>query len=431
MHNFKIVKKSIELAGKTFTIETGKMAKQANGSVFMTYGDTAVLVTATASKTAPEGIDFFPLTVDFNEKMYATGKIPGGFFKREAKPSTDATLSSRVIDRSIRPLFPDGFRNSVHVVITPLSYDGEIDLGTLGCIGASAALSISDIPFNGPIAGVNVGIIDDKMQLFPKLSEIADSVLDLAVAGTESSVVMIESGAFEISEEKILEAVYFGHEEVKRIIELQKDLIKEVGKDKMEIELDLIPEDILEKIETDFGIDIKKAAHIIGKLEREDAFDLIKENMNEKYVAEYSEEDFITNERFFKNGLKQVIKNSVRYAILHDNHRVDGRKLDDIRDITCEIDVIPRVHGSALFTRGETQSLGTVTLGTASDEQIIDGLKEEYKKRFYLHYNFPPFSVGEAGFMRAPGRRELGHGALAERSLIPVMPGLAYQSLLL
>jgi len=412
----------MEIAGKQLTFETGRMAKQANGSVFITYGGTSILVAATASKEPREGTDFFPLTVDFIEKMYASGKIPGGFFKREARPTTDATLSARLIDRAIRPLFPDGFRNAVHVVITVLSFDGINHPGNLGILGASAALSISDIPFHDPIAGVTVGIIDDEIVVNPELDKLEKSSLELDVAGTESSIVMIEAGASEVTEEHIMNAIYTGHETIKDIIGLQKEFVTEAGKEKMEVVLDLVSEEIQKRLENDFGKAIEESAKIHGKLERYEAFENRKAEMLKKYKAEDDEDTFSTNERYYKNAFEDLIKKFVRNAILKDNHRVDGRGMDDIREITCEIDVLPQVHGSALFTRGETQSLGVVTLGTERDEQVIDGLGEEYKKNYYLHYNFPPFSVGEAGFMRGPGRRELGHGALAERALKPMMP---------
>jgi polyribonucleotide nucleotidyltransferase len=422
MHNFKIIKKSIELAGRTLTIETGRMAKQANGAVYMTYGDTAVLVTATASKEAREGTDFFPLTVDYVEKMYASGKIPGGFFKREARPSTNATLNARLIDRPIRPLFPDGFRNAVHVVVTVLSFDGENDPGLLGILGASAALSISDIPFHGPISGIGVGLIDDEYVINPLISSLEKSQLDLTVAASKNSIVMIEAGADEVSETKMKEAIYEGHKTIKQLVALQEEFVAEAGKEKMEVTLDLIPSEIMEQVTADFKTKVEEAAVILGKQERSDAFAAIKDEMLEKYAAELSEEEYAEQETYLKKAHNELIKRSVRNAILFKNHRADGRKMDDIRPITCEIDILPRTHGSALFTRGETQSLGTVTLGTDRDQQIIDGIAEEYKEPFYLHYNFPPFSVGEAGFMRGPGRRELGHGALAQRALLPVIP---------
>ncbi len=353
--------------------------------------------------------------------MYASGKIPGGFFKREARPTTQATLNARLIDRPIRPLFPKGFRNAVHVVVTVLSYDGENDPGMLGILGASAALSISDIPFHGPCASVKVGVVNDEIVINPTVQQFKESVLDLDVAGTKSAVVMIEAGAKEVSEEIMMNSIYAGHEVIKELVAFQEEFVKDTAKEKMEIVLDVTPEDIVAKVEKDFGKAIDKAAHIHGKLERYEAIDAIKKEMMEKNAEELGEE-FAEQERNFKSAFDEVFAKSVRNAILHDNHRADGRGMDDIRPITCELDILPRVHGSALFTRGETQSLGTVTLGNSRDEQIIDGLAEEYKKSYYLHYNFPPFSVGEAGFMRGPGRREYGHGALAERALLPMMP---------
>jgi len=422
MHNFNIIKREIDFCGRKLYVETGRMAKQANGSVYIRYGDTSVLVTATMSKEPVEQQNFFPLTVDYIEKMYASGKIPGGFFKREARPTTDATLSARVIDRSIRPLFPDGFRNQVHVVLNVLSYDGENDPEVLGVLGASLALTISDIPFHGPIAGVAVGYIDDQVVVNPLQSDLDEkSKLNLSMAASATSVVMIESGAQELSEDIILDAVYAGHEEIKKLCAMEEDLAREAAKPKVEVKLLTAPEEIFNKVETDYSQKIAEAVLIIGKQERQDALDAAEEEMLEKYLAE-DEETFEENERWYKSAYEELIRRYVRDSILNKHHRVDGRDLDDIREITCEIDVLPMVHGSALFTRGETQSLGSVTLGGGSDEQIIDGLEVEYKKRFYLHYNFPPFSVGEAGRMGPVGRRELGHGNLAERALTPILP---------
>lgn len=422
MHNFNIIKREIDFCGRKLYVESGRMAKQANGSVYIRYGDTSVLVTATMSKEASENQDFFPLTVDYIEKMYASGKIPGGFFKREAKPTTDATLSARVIDRSIRPLFPDGFRNQVHVVLNVLSYDGENDPSALGVLGASLALTISDIPFHGPIAGVTVGYIDDQIVVNPLLSQLnGTSKLNLSVAASATSVVMIESAALELSEETMLDAVYAGHDEIKKLCALQEDLAKDAGKPKVEVVLVGIPEELMSKVEKDYGQTIAASAMIVGKQERQDAFDHAEEEMLAKY-AEADGDAFEDNEKWYKQAYEELIRRNVRDSILNKHLRADGRGLDDIRDITCEVDVLPIVHGSALFTRGETQSLGTVTLGGGSDEQVIDGLEIEYKKHFYLHYNFPPFSVGEAGRMGPVGRRELGHGNLAERALTAVLP---------
>lgn len=422
MHNFTIVKRELDFCGRPLYVETGRMAKQANGSVFIRYGGTAVLVTATMSKEPAENQDFFPLTVDYIEKMYASGKIPGGFFKREARPTTDATLSARVIDRSIRPLFPEGFRNQVHVVLNVLAYDGENDASVLGVFGASLALTLSDIPFHGPIAGVKVGHIDGQIVVNPYKSQMDEnSRLDLDVAASATSVVMVESSALELSEETILDAVYTGHEEIKKLCALQLDMAAEIGKEKVEVTLLEIPAEIMGKVEAGYGSRIAEAAVIFGKQERQDAFDAAEAELLEKALEE-DPEGFEENEKWYKAAFEELIRRYVRESILEKHHRVDGRSLDDIRDITCEIDVLPIVHGSALFTRGETQSLGTVTLGGGSDEQVIDGLEVEYKKHFYLHYNFPPFSVGEAGRMGPVGRRELGHGNLAERALKAVLP---------
>jgi len=423
MHNFKITKKSFDLNGYTITAETGKIARQANGSVLISQGDTTLLVTATMSKKANEGSDFFPLTVDYVEKMYAAGKVPGGFIKREARPSNDATLTARVIDRALRPMFPEGFRNSVHVVVTILSFDAINSPAMLGLIGASLALTISDIPFHGPIAGVSVGYVDGKPVVNPSIDVLKNgSDLHLSLAGSATSICMIESSANELSEDQMVQSVFAGLEKIKELVQWQLDFAKDCSKEKAEIEYDLVPEDILKDVEAKYQERVSQAAIIKGKLDRDDAFEAVKEELLEAYLNELGEEEFAEKERYYKNAYEELIKKSVREAILYKKHRVDGRGLDDVRPISCEVDILPRVHGSALFTRGETQSLGTVTLAGADSQQIVDGLADEYKKDFYLHYNFPPYSVGEAGFMRGPGRRELGHGNLAETALAPILP---------
>ncbi len=422
MEDRKIFKRSIELAGRELTIEIGRMATQANGSVFLTYGETTILATATMSKTASEGIDFFPLTVDFVEKMFAAGKIPGGFFKREAKPTTKATLTARMIDRSIRPLFPEGFRNQVHIIITTLSFDDVNDPAFMGLLGASLALSISDIPFSGPIASARVGIMENEISVNPYLSALKTSDLDLFITGSDKSVVMIESGANEVSEEQMMESITEGHAFIRKQIEFQNEIISEVGKPKVEVELEEIPKDMFREMNDKYAEQIIEAAKIHKKQERDDRLDELKEEILESYQESLGEEAYEEQEKILKKSFNELVYNYFRKAVIEEEIRPDGRGYDDIRPIACEIDVLPRVHGSALFTRGETQSIGTVTLGSDSDEQIVDGLEEEYKKPYFLHYNFPPFCVGEAGFLRPPGRRELGHGALAERALDAVMP---------
>jgi len=421
-HNFNIVRKTIELGDKTVTLETGKIAKQANGAVLLTCGKTTLLCTAVMGKLTGEMTDFFPLTVDYIEKMYAAGKIPAGFFKRESKPSTLATLYSRLIDRVIRPLFPEGFRNPVHIVISPLSYDGINDPGIWGIMGASAALMISDIPFNGPVAGVTVGIQNGEFTINPSFVDLQTSDLDLNVGGTESSVVMIEAGARQISEEKMLEAVYVGHEHIKGLCQAQIEFAKEAGKPKTTVTLDAIPAEIIDPIEGTYGSQIKETMQVKGKQERQNAIDALAEKIEHEVAEKMGEDEYAKSERYVKMAIEELIKKNVRHIILYDQNRADGRSIDDIRAISIELDLLPMVHGSALFTRGETQALGAVTLGTADDEQTIDGLDDEYKKHFILHYNFPPFSVGETGFMRGPGRRELGHGSLAERALESIVP---------
>ncbi|MBL7107727.1 MAG: polyribonucleotide nucleotidyltransferase [Candidatus Cloacimonetes bacterium] len=411
-----------EFAGRELILETGKMAKQANGSVLVQYGGTVVLATATVSDEKKEGIDFFPLTVNFVEKMYAAGKIPGGFFKREARPSTTATLTSRLIDRPIRPLFPNGFRNEVQIIITVLSYDKINSPDILGMIGASAALSISEIPFNGPIAGVNIGMIDNEFIVNPKIEQFEDSKLELSVAGKENTLMMVEAGAKEVSEEKMVQALELAQSEIAKFIKFQKEFIKKAEKKKREFDCDISDENIAKEISKLAEKKFTKALNCKQKLERNNAINEIKDDIFCHFEEQLSKDNFDEKKSEIKSGIDDIIKKIIREQIAKKQKRVDGRGLDEIREINCEIDVLPFTHGSALFTRGETQSLGVVTLGTGVDEKLIDDLDEKYKKCFYFHYNFPPFSVGEVRFLRGPGRRELGHGNLAERALAAVIP---------
>ena len=420
--NNDIIRMETEFANRKLVLETGRMAKQANGSVFVQYGGTALLVTATASNERREDIDYFPLIVDFVEKMYASGKIPGGFFKREAKPSTTATLTARLIDRPIRPLFPDGFRNEVQIIATVLSYDQVNSPEMVGMLGASAALSISDIPFHGPIAGVKVGYVDEEFIINPTVEELEVSKLDLSIAGKEEAIMMVESGAKEIEEDKMLTALDKGHKEIKKLLRFEKEFIAKAAKPKGDYEFDKIDEDLINEIENSIYDEMKDALNKDNKYDRNQALQAVNDKIFKQYEEKLGEEEFVDNKISIKSALDQVKKKVIRSQIINEKKRVDGRGFDDIRDITCDIDVLPSTHGSALFTRGETQSLGVITLGSGSDEKIIDELDEEFKKKFYLHYNFPPFSVGEVRFLRGPGRRELGHGNLAERAIKPVIP---------
>ncbi|MFA6321176.1 MAG: polyribonucleotide nucleotidyltransferase [Candidatus Omnitrophota bacterium] len=407
-----------KLGDNTLVVETGRMAKQADGAVTIQLGGTLVLSTAVCSKQARDDIDFFPLTCEYQEKTYAAGKIPGGFFKREGRPSEKEILTARLTDRPIRPLFPKGFINEVQLVSLVLSSDGENDSDVLAMVGASAALTISDIPFNGPIGAVRVGRIDGKFILNPTFQQLATSDLDLVVAGTRSAVTMIESGSSELDEDVILEAIKFGHKEMQPLIDLQEKMAKEVGLKKRDIELYKIDDELLNKVRSISAAKLVEVNKLSTKEQREDAMGALADELKEKLVTEdsgYSDKDV-------KNALNEVEEEDVRRFIIEKNKRVDGRKFDEIRQITCEVGVLPRTHGSGLFTRGQTQSLCVATLGTSADEQTIDALEGEMQKAFMLHYNFPPFSVGEARPMRGPGRREIGHGALAERALKAVMP---------
>ncbi|NMB18504.1 MAG: polyribonucleotide nucleotidyltransferase [Erysipelothrix sp.] len=416
---------SLDFCGKNLTVETGELAKQAGGSVLVRYEDTVILSTATASKQAKD-LDFFPLTVIFEEKLYSVGKIPGGFLRREGRPSEHATLTSRLIDRTIRPLFSDGFRNEVQVVNTVLSVDHDHSADMAAMFGASLSLCVSDIPFNGPIAGVTVGMVDGELIINPSASELEKSEMELVVAGTLDAINMVEAGANEVSEEKFLEAMMFGHEYIKKLCEFQLEIAKEVAKEKIEVELFQVPEAIEVEVKDLVESDLRKAVSIEGKLERYEAIDICKAKAiehfeNKSYENESEQKKTL---KFVKEVTDNIVQDEVRRLISIEKIRPDGRKADELRPLNAQIDLLNRVHGSALFTRGETQVLSICTLGAMGDTQIIDDLTEVEFKRFMHHYNFPPYSVGETGRMGAPGRREIGHGALGERALSYVLPSV-------
>ena len=425
---FNETKLELEIGGRTLSLSTGKFARQSNGAVMIQYGDTVMLCTVNRSKEGRVGSDFFPLTVDYIEKFYAAGKFPGGFNKRESRPSVDATLISRLTDRPIRPMFPDGFNYEVQIVDTIFSYDGENTPDYLCAIGSSAALMISDIPFLGPVASVIVGRNKDgEFILNPTPAELEESDLNLKVAGTKEAVNMVEAGAREMDEETMLKAIMFGHENIKKICEFQEEFTKLIGKEKIEFTKEEPNPVVKNFIDTNGEERLKQAVLTTGKQARQDAVDALKEELTQAFVNEnYPEvpeeelpEDVMTEFDTYYDGL---MKKLVREAILYHKHRVDGRKTDEIRPLYAEVGTLPMPHGSAMFTRGETQALVTVTLGSKANEQLIDTLDEEFYKRFYLHYNFPAYSVGEIGRNGAPGRRELGHGSLAERALSYVIP---------
>ena len=407
----------VEFSGRTLTIETGKIAKQASGAVMVRSGDTIVLVTAVATKTAKEGQDFFPLTVNYQEKAYAGGKIPGGFFKREARPSDNETLTCRLIDRPIRPLFPENFLNDTQIMATVLSADKDNDPGILSMIGASAALEVSDVPFFGPIAGVKVGRVDGRFVANPTAEELEKSDIEIVVAASKDAVIMVEGGANVVSEQDMLEAVFFGHEAVQPIIAAQEELKRLAGVPKREVPPPVVDEELKGKVKELAYQKIKDAVRIEAKGERHDRIDAVAEETRAALAADYE-----GREKVIAGFLGDLEYELVREHILKDGIRIDGRDTKTIRPIASEVGFLPRVHGSALFTRGETQSIVAATLGTSVDEQRIDSLYGEGRKGFLLHYNFPPYSVGETSFRLAPGRREIGHGMLAERALQKVVP---------
>jgi len=413
---FTITKKTMEWGGRPLTIETGRMARQADGAVLVTYGETVVLCAITAAKQAKPDIDFFPLTVNYVEKTYSAGKIPGGFFKREGRPTEKETLTSRLIDRPIRPLFAEGFYNEVQVVCTVISHDIENDPDIAAMIGTSAALAISGVPFMGPIGGARVGLIDHQLILNPTKSQLETSALDLVVAGTKTSVLMVESQAQELTEERMLEAVMFGHKHMQPVIDMIIAFAEESAKEPWDFKAAEYPADLLKGIKALAEKPLREAYKKTVKQERVAAIDTVKKEVKEKFISETA------NEKLVGSLFKKLEQDIVRTAIVKEHQRIDGRGLADIRPIMCEVGVLPRTHGSALFTRGETQALVVTTLGTSQDEQMIDAVDGAYDERFMLHYNFPPFSVGEAFPLRPPGRREIGHGKLAWRAVRPLVP---------
>lgn len=416
----------LDFCGRGITVETGEIAKQADGAVIIRYGDTVTLSTACASNQAKEGIDFFPLTVSFEEKLYSVGKIPGGFLRREGRPSEHATLTARMIDRPIRPLFAEGFRNEVQVVNTVLSVDQDASPEMAAMFGASLALCISDIPFNGPIAGVKVGRINGELVANPTVAQMEESDIDLTVAGTAQALNMIEAGAKEVSEEDMLAALMFGHEQIKKLCAFQEEIVAACGKEKREIELYAVDETINSEVRANFEAQIRAAVSIKEKLERYGKIDDLTDEAaqmiaNKEYESEKDQNNAVKQAREICRGIEA---DEVRRLIIEDKVRPDGRQIDEIRPLNSQVDLLPRVHGSALFTRGETQVLSTTTLGALNDNQIIDDLTVVDSKRFMHHYNFPPYCVGETGRMGNPGRREIGHGALGERALAQVLPSV-------
>lgn len=422
--------RSLPVGGREMTIETGRLAKQAGGAVVVRYGDTVVLVTATRAEEPREGTDFFPLTVDYEERLYAVGKIPGGFIKREGRPSEKAILSARLIDRPIRPLFPKGYRNDVHVVATVLSVDQDNPQDVIAVIGASAALTISDIPFQGPIGAVVVGRVDGKFIINPTLAQSENSDMHLVVAGTKDAVIMVEAGAKEVPEEVILDGILYGHEEIKKIVNFISEFRAEAlsqgyAKPDYDYKVFIVAEEI-EAVVREYAQPkieqvIKQCIdQRLSKLDRETLLKQFKAEIKQYFAeGQYPEDEQL---KHVGNTMDKLEKETMRRFILENRVRIDGRALDEVRPISCEVAVLPRTHGTGLFTRGQTQVLSVVTLGAVGDEQILDGLGVEESKRYMHHYNFPPYSVGEARFMRGPGRRDIGHGALAERALEPMIP---------
>ena len=409
-------------AGRPLVVETGKMAGLANGSCLVRYGDTAVLVNVTMSKEPKDGIDFLPLSVDYEERLYSVGKIPGGYIKREGRPTTKAILVSRVIDRPMRPLFPKDYRNDTSINALVLAVDPDILPEVPASLGASIALNISDIPFTALVGSVKVGLVDDKLILNPTLEEREKSKLDLTVSATPDKVCMIEAGASEVPDQKMLEAIKLAHEEIKKVCKFIEEIRNEVGKPKANYKSFAVPEEISNFVFEIASDKMSEAVLATDKTVRDEKVEAVNEFVKEEYKNKFGEETYDENKLAVSEALYKLEKKAVRNLVINEGRRVDGRGLDEIRPLSAEVGLFNRVHGSALFSRGQTQVLSMVTLGTLSDEQTFDGLDEEESKRYMHHYNFPPYSVGEARPARAPGRREIGHGALAERALEPVIP---------
>ena len=405
------------VGGSLLELELGKICEQANGQVMVKYGESVVSVTVCASKEAREDIDFLPLSCDYEEKMYASGKIPGGFIRREGRPSEKAILSSRLMDRPLRPLFPKGYHNDVVVVATVMSVDLDCETDIMAMVGASVAIATSDIPWEGPIAAVRVGRVDGRFIINPTLEQREQSDINLTVAGTKDAIMMVEAGADEVSEEVMLDAIFFGHEEIKKLVEFIDEIVAEVGKPKKELVLKQIPEDIDAAVRAYATGRMQEAIHTFDKLERLDNMDAVEVETKEHFAEIYPD-----NEKDIAAVLYNITKESVRNMILDEGIRPDNRKTTEIRPVWCETGLLPRVHGSGLFTRGQTQVMSTCTLAPSSEAQMIDGITEQTEKRYMHHYNFPGYCTGEAKSPRSPGRREIGHGALAERALLPVIP---------
>ena len=413
---------STELAGRKLTIETGKIAELANGSVMVRYGDTVVMVNVTASKEPRDGIDFFPLSVDYEEKLYAVGKIPGSFTKREGKPADKAILTSRAIDRPLRPLFPKDFRNDVCVVATVLSVEQDNSPEVCAMIGAASALAISDIPFGGPTAAVAVGYVDGKVIINPTVEQREKSKLTLTLAGTEEKITMIEAGADELPNAEMLRAIKEAHVEIKKLCSFIRDIQADCGKPKFEYTHFGVEPEFYEELRTAFKDRMYQDVQAPDKETRDENMDKITEDITSYVVEKYGEEEAENRKQDIADTVHDLEKECVREMILKEHKRPDGRKIDELRPLSCEVGLLPRVHGSAIFTRGQTQAMTIVTLGMKSEEQLLDGVDEETGKRYMHQYNFPSYSVGEARPSRGPGRREIGHGALAEKALVPVIP---------